>query len=296
VAELFRRYLAGESPNQLAVDLNERGVVPPKSTGVSANRQARRGAPVWQEATIRNLLRNRLLGGFAAYKSERVKACGCASDCSHEWTRSLNLPALVDEATWEAVQRQVAARRGRVLGGRATGGASETFLLLGLLFCGECGERLACRKARQTNTVDRYACQGRRRKGCTMPTIRRTLLDEAIRQHFVSNHVVDTEESVRRERDRLLTLRDDEASLIRDELRQVEAELAEACALRRRAQLDYEAGDLPAKQWARLDDDCERREQHAQAAVERLRSSLARAEGSVARRSARRPSGRRLVG
>jgi hypothetical protein len=149
---------------------------------------------------------------WANYHGAHVKSCSCDSDCSHDGTPSLNLPALVDERTWREVQGQVASRRGRVLGGRATGGVSETFLLLGLLFCGECGERLACRKARQTNSVDRYACQGRRRKGCVMPTLRRELLDDAIRQHFVSKHVVDTEESVRRERDRLLSLRSNEAT------------------------------------------------------------------------------------
>jgi site-specific DNA recombinase len=281
VAELLRRYLAGESPHALAVDLNERGVEPPKSTGVSANRHARRGGPVWQEATIRNLLRNPLLGGWASYRGARVKACSCSGDCSHDWTRSLNLPALVDEQTWEAVQARVASRRGRVLGGRATGGSSETFLLLGLLFCGECGERLACRKARQSNTVDRYVCAGRRRKGCTMPTIRRTLLDEAIRQHFVSEYVVDTEESVRRERERLMGLRSSEADLIRDELEQVRQELGEVRRLQRQAQLDYEAGELTAKPYSRLDAEYDQRITAAEAAQRRLEARRVAIEGAI---------------
>jgi site-specific DNA recombinase len=125
IQELYRRYLAGESPRRIADDFNQRGVVPPQSSGVSANPHARRGGPIWQDAAIRNLLRSPYLAGFAAYKGSRVKACGCVSpeDCDHPWTRSLNLSALVDEQTWEVAQAQVAARRGRVLGGRATGGA-----------------------------------------------------------------------------------------------------------------------------------------------------------------------------
>jgi site-specific DNA recombinase len=281
IAELFRRYLAGESPHQIASDFERRSVEPPKSTGVSANPQARRSAPVWQAATVRNLLRNPLLGGWASYKGERVKSCGCVDECEHPYTRSLNIPALVDEDTWEAAQQQVSARRGRVFGGKANGGASRTFLLLGLLWCQECGERLVCRKARQTNVVDRYVCAGRRRKDCTMPTIPRELLDEAIRSHFVSEHVVDTEASIRAERDRLLALRSSEADLIRDELLQVEEELAKVQRLRRKAQLALDDEDITFQQWSRLDADYDAREQLAEGARSRLRDKLTAAEGSV---------------
>ena len=61
-----------------------------------------------------------------------------------------------------------------------------------------------------------------------MPTIRRTVLDDAVREHFVSEYVVDTEASVRAERDRLMALRSSEADVVRDELRQVREELAKS--------------------------------------------------------------------
>jgi len=152
---------------------------------------------------------------------------------------------------------------------------------MGLLWCAECGERLACRRKRQTNREDRYVCQGRRLWGCRMPTIPRPLLDDALAQHFVSTYVVDTEESVRRERDRLTALRSSEADLGRDELDEVERDLDRILALRRRALADYEASDLAAKQWSRLDDDYDARERHARAAQDRLRSKLAQVEGSI---------------
>ena len=114
-----------------------------------------------------------------------------------------------------------------------------------------------------------------------MPTIRRELLDEAIRMHFVAEHVVDTDESVRRERDRLLSLRSDEAGVVREELRVVEEEIAEVRRLRRQAQLDYQNGDLSAKLYSRLDDEYDAREQHAERARDRLRDRLTQVEGSV---------------
>jgi hypothetical protein len=71
-----------------------------------------------------------------------------------------------------------------------------------------------------------------------------TLLDDAVRKHFVSEYVVDTEASVRAERQRLLDLRSGEADIVRDEVRQVEEDLTKVKALARKVQLDYEAGDL----------------------------------------------------
>jgi site-specific DNA recombinase len=240
IQEIYRRYLADESPHAIAKDLNSRGVDPPKSTGKSANRQARRGEPIWQAATVKNLLRNPILGGFASYHGHRVKKCDCGSleqpegwahcgpdhGADHDWTRSLkgHLPALVDEETWEAAQRQVASRRGRVFGGRRTGGAAKTFLLNGSSSAVSAARTWPAERARQTNVVDRYVCQGRRTHGCTMPTIKRTLLDEALREHAVNHWIIDTEASVRRERDRLLAERDEEAAATSDVVKTVESD------------------------------------------------------------------------
>jgi site-specific DNA recombinase len=289
IREIFGRYLDGDSPHAIVNALNRRGIRPPRSTGVSANPQARRGEPMWQDPGIRSLLRNPLLAGFASYLGHRVKSCGCASpevpddwsDCDHPWTRSLNIPEIVDPSVWTRAQAKIRARANRALGGSGPSGVSETFLLMGLLFCDRCGERLACRRRRQTNRHDKYVCVGRRMVNCDMPTIRRDALDEAVRRHFLVNHVVDTEESVRRERDRLMTLRSSEVALVRDELRQVEAELAEMRGLSRRARTDYEVGELSAKIYSRLDDDYEARKIHAEKARDRLTVRLRQTEQSV---------------
>ncbi len=289
IREIFRRYLDGDSPHAIVTDLNRREIRPPRSTGHSANRQARRGEPMWQDPVVRSLLRNPLLAGFASYHGHRVKACGCAStddpaewaDCDHPWTLSLNLPGIVDPQVWISAQARIESRANRVLGGRAAGGTSETFLLMGLLWCDRCGERLICRRRRQTNRHDKYVCQGRRTHGCDMPTIRRDALDDAVRRHFLRNHVVDTEESVRRERDRLLDLRSSEAALVRDELTEVESELARVLTLARKAQQEYEAGELSAKIYSRLDDEYEQRRLHAEKARDRLRDRLSTVEQSL---------------
>jgi hypothetical protein len=111
-----------------------------------------------------------------------------------------------------------------------------------------------------------------------MDLLDRTLLDEAVRMHFVSEYVVDTEESVRRER--LMGLRSSEGDLIRDELAEVEAELAEVRALSRKAQREYEAGELTAKLYSRLDADYDARITSSEAAQRRLEARRAPVEGS----------------
>jgi site-specific DNA recombinase len=289
IQEIFRCYLDGDSPHEIVNSLNRRQIRPPRSSGVSANPQARRGEPMWQDPAVRSLLRNPLLAGFASYHGHRVKACGCAptddpaewADCDHVWTRSLNIPAIIDPSVWNKAQAKIEARANRVLGGPGPSGVSETFLLMGLLFCDRCGERLACRRRRQTNRHDKYVCVGRRMVNCDMPTIRRDALDEAVRRHFLVNHVVDTEESVRRERDRLMSLRSSEAALIRDELTQVEEEVRNISVLARKAQQEYEEGDLSAKIYSRLDDEYDARRSHAEKARDRLRDRLATVEQSV---------------
>src|SRR6266511_57001 len=289
VAELYRRFLAGESPIQIAVDFNRRGLKTPHANGQCPNvRSARRAAPLFHQSTLRNILRSPLSGGFAAYRDRRIKACPCASmeapdnwaDCPHDWVRSLNLPSLVDEEVWTSAQHELSSRSVRKFGGRGTGGASETFLLLGLLFCARCGERLACRKAHKPGRRDKYVCLGRKRLGCTMPTIYREPVDDALRRHFLMNHVVDTAETIRRRRDELLQQRSDEAALVRDEIAEVETELANTRSLTIKVRRDYEADELSARLYSELTDEYERRIAHGEDARDRLRTHLSTIEGA----------------
>lgn len=291
VAEMFTRYLAGESPGEIAVDLNARGVRPPRSSGYSPSRQgARRAGSIFHQTTVRNILRSPLSGGFATFKDRRVKACPCGTldqphgwaECDHDWVRSLNLPALVDDRTWEAAQARLALRSRQIFGGDGQGGASETFLLMELLFCRRCGERLACRKARKAGATDRYVCRGRRNgRGCDLPTIDRAMLDRAVRDHLVADRIVDSVETLRIERDRLMSIRSSEASLIAQERSYALQRAADARGKAARARRDYENGELAAKLFSELSDDYDREIAEAQTAADRLATRLAEVEDSM---------------
>ncbi|HEV8652150.1 MAG TPA: recombinase zinc beta ribbon domain-containing protein [Actinomycetes bacterium] len=157
-------------------------------------------------------------------------------------------------------------RSGRQGPGNLTGrGTSpETaarFLLSGQVWCDRCGERVGIKSPKPgRRNKDKYRCRGRRMGKCDLPPIDREMLDSAVLDHLRDRHmdVVDVRRTVERERDRLLALRDDEAGVVADELAQVEADLVRVRTLARKAQQEYEVGELSAKLYSRLDAEYER--------------------------------------
>jgi hypothetical protein len=226
-----------------------------------------------------------------------VKGCVCAtldqpetwSDCPHEWVRSVNVPAIVPEELWDEAQQvmRVRSSHGRSGPGNLTGrGTSpETaarFLLSGIVFCERCGERVGVKSPKPgRQNRDKYRCRGRRMGKCDLPPIDREALDSAVLDHLRDRHmnVVDLQATVEGERARLENLRDSEAGVIRDELAQVETDLAEATRLQRRALDDYESGELTAKLFARLDARYDQRRSHAETARDRLKHRLSMIAG-----------------
>lgn len=289
------------SPQQIADWLNERSVAPPRPH--RAHPMKRRAEPMWHQSTIRGLIPNPLLAGWATYKGQRVKACDCASiadaeagrnapaswrawdDCPHPWVESANVPGIVERDLWERAQRVIAARAVKHIGGRGNRGSSDRFLLAGMLWCDECGERIGTRtdQRRGRNIKHRYVCRGRRLGKCELPPIPQDVLDEEVRRSFVTNFVdqVDVQSTIERERARLVALRSSDAMIVRDELDHVEHEVIAARSLIVRAQRDYESGAITPDQWSRLDRDAQGRRDLAEQAADRLRKRLAHAEASI---------------
>jgi len=294
--EILRRYVAGQTPQQIASWLNEAEVPPPRPS--QFHPMKRRGGPEWHQSSVRDLISSPLLVGYVAYRGRRVKGCVCAMldqpeewlSCGHPWVRSVNVPAIVDEALWNEAQRVMRLRAGpgRRGPGNLTGRGTmpETaarFLLSGIVWCDRCGERVGCKSPKPgRQNRDKYRCRGRRMGKCDLPPIDREALDSAVLDHLRDRHmnVVDLQATVEGERARLLTLRDSEAGEVREELATVEADLAEATRLQRRALDDYESGELTAKLFARLDARYDQRRSHAETARDRLRHRLSMIAGA----------------
>jgi site-specific DNA recombinase len=293
VREVFTSYVDGRmSPQQIADMLDARGVPPPFPD--MWNPLKRRGKPTWHQSTIRDLLRNPTLAGFVTHRKHRIKGCSCADFdelttwamwevCDHAWVRSINLSGVIDIELWDRAQETMTARARPHMKGRGHHAGNERFLLAGLLWCGRCGERITTRRAQRANDIDRYICQGRRIGRCDQPRFPKEDVDDAVRRYFIDNFVdsEDVQTTIDRERGRISAARGDEARTIKEEIADVERELGEANAFRRRLQLDYERGSLRADQWSRLDADCASRILQAQDALGRLQARLTTTEAAL---------------
>lgn len=307
VRRIVDDYLRGESPQTIADALTAEGIEPPRA-GVPHPYQ-RQKEPVWHQGSIRHMLANPLIAGFATYKGDRVKGCACASlediaakgerrrvaletwdACEHEWVRSVNVPGVIAPDVWERVARVIEVRKSPAKGRRGNHSGrgrnpdtANLFLLAGLVWCGNCGERIGIRADRRTGEVakDFYRCRGRRiRAQCDLPHIDREELDEAVRMHFVAHFVdsLDVQATIEAQRERHLSIRSDRAAVIRDELSEVEAALAQDREFRDRFTADFHRGAINAEQWGRLDGEYAPRVERAEQAVENLRAKLAEVE------------------
>jgi DNA invertase Pin-like site-specific DNA recombinase len=265
--------------SQVADELNRRGVAPPGEV------QSRRGQGFWRGTTVRRLSTNPLIAGLVNFRGEAVKTCACASleqpaawrSCPHDYVRSTQVPGILDLETWTRLRSLVDLARSHGPGNHSGRGSrpetTDRFLLAGMFFCA-CGERMSV-----VSKVDAYRCIGRRDRTCDMPTLKRAEVDEAVRKVFVRQRCVDVGQTIARWRERIEALRSSEAGTIREELAEAERDHADARALRHKALADYQAGELPARAYARVDEEAEAREAMAQRAKERLRARLAKVEG-----------------
>lgn len=292
VNDIFVAYIdKGWSPQQIADWLIERGIAPPGVERSINHPYKRRAKDAWHDGGIRTLIANPLLAGLAVHKGQRLKDCPCASpgdpdaqavweSCPHEWVSSLNVPPILSVERWEQAQEVLKGRR-RLRGGRGVRSSSAVFLLSGLLWCDECAERIGTRTDRRGR--HRYSCRGRRLGRCDLPHILRDEIDEAVRDSFVSNFVdqLDLHTTISRERERLLSIRNQEASIIASEIAQVDAEKRDAVTALNRISSDYQNARIKPEQFSRLEEELSARIEHANAALERLQKKLAKVEGGL---------------
>lgn len=144
--EIFQRVIAGESCLGIAEDLDARGARSPRG--------------VWDRYTVWRLVRSRhAIGVWSADKVRRLE---------------IAVPAIVDEATWQAAQDRLIEH-----GKRGLRRTRHVYLLEGLAVCGVCGSPIAIRSAtpapRGRVNPAAYVCRRRKlkRRGeprCAAPT------------------------------------------------------------------------------------------------------------------------------
>ncbi len=156
VKRMFREYLEeGEGLRRIAAGLNRDGI------------RTHLGRP-WTPGSVRTVLRNPTYTGL-------YRRLGVAVPAAH--------PALVDRATFHAVQRRMSARRTSRLEQER-----HEYLLAGLLRCGRCGNpMIGERRSTDAGTAISYRCEAATAQGrCRARGQREEVLLEAIREDLAS--------------------------------------------------------------------------------------------------------------
>lgn len=177
-----------------------------------------------------------------------------------------------------------ASKAAQGTGGRGNHDSTSRFLLASLLWHEDgCGEQIGCRAHKPgRRRGDKYRCRGRRHGNCSMPPIDAAALDAAVREHFASRWVLDTQESVRRARDELVAppRRSGEALIVAQQRSYAlqRASDARRKAAEARGALDWGVIDLD--QWGRLDRDYQTQLREAESAAARLTARQAQLESA----------------
>jgi len=228
VREIFQRYAAGQGTRSIAHALNAQGV------------RTKQGCE-WSDFSVTYVLRNPIYTGVLSW--QRIRSRGRRQDPGGEAALlvAADHPPLVDQVTWDLVQRRLAERRRR-----PTRAGSGTYPLTTLARCALCGAPLrgvTQHRYRGGNPIPGrerryYRCTGRERgSGCTLPYLP---------AHAVEGQVLEA----------LSPLAPPEAmeQIVAALLKQPVSDLTARCHdLERRLQRwdrAYEAGDLTHPEWA----------------------------------------------
>jgi len=137
VKRIYERFLAGQSIKIIARDLNADGISTASGTGK------------WSNATVSSILTNEKYKGDAIINKTYIKDCLSKKVMVNNGERvkyyvENNHPAIIDAATFGAVQEEMARRNGKrkvkQIGTKTEQGKySSKYALTELLICGECG-------------------------------------------------------------------------------------------------------------------------------------------------------------
>jgi site-specific DNA recombinase len=162
VLEIFERYLAGETPREIAHSLNERGVLAPRGARWNAstlNGSADRGYGILRNGLYNGLLIwNRVRMDLHPDTGKRVSRI----NSDEEWrSTSVEHLRIVPRELFEAVQRRLDDRSRAQASGTFTRKAKRPFS--GILVCGVCGGGMSIHD--RTGGAIRIRCSTARESG-----------------------------------------------------------------------------------------------------------------------------------
>jgi site-specific DNA recombinase len=179
--DIARRIIAGESANSIVLDMNKRGI----PTSRNAQRIIEGKEPtdaLWAASALLRYLRSPALKGYVLNYPKKGEM-GKPTIVYGRDGLPVRRTAILDDATWEAVQDVIKnAGDGRITGRRS----NAATMLLGVAKCGECGGSLHSDQRTKPGGKRYYGCQNRHYRGCRARVIPMTQLDD-----FVSARILD---------------------------------------------------------------------------------------------------------
>jgi DNA invertase Pin-like site-specific DNA recombinase len=197
---IFREFANGESGRSIAVKLNAEGIETPavyyyKQTGKRATRGD--SCPQWGSSTIMQLLKNQVYIGDMVQGKRKVSSFKTKKRLEinlDDWVIVENThEPLVDDYTWESVQRRIEATRSAPSNHIIkTNSTDEINLFSGIIRCADCGSAMAFNRKIRKNGEEklfyrcsRYANNGR--EFCTTHTVDIEVLESVI-LHDIQHH------------------------------------------------------------------------------------------------------------
>jgi DNA invertase Pin-like site-specific DNA recombinase/predicted RNA-binding Zn-ribbon protein involved in translation (DUF1610 family) len=218
----------------------------------------------WHQGTVRSILANPAIAGLIRDGDELIEA-------RHE--------AIIPRETWDQIQALREARARTHRRGRPSTG--KHLFRKGFLRCGECGEAMVPRTARNRSGTlyECYLCLGRRQDptSCLMPQTPRAEVDAAVYRYFEQVGL-----DVEATREQLIAAVERKRAEVRALCDAAEREAQEADERLARVKRDYTHGELAAAEWRELRADLAPERDAAQAEAERLRKRLCSVEADTA--------------
>ncbi len=164
VRDIFQLFLEGFGLTRIATKLNERGITPPSA--------GKRGCGWWSPGAIREILRReRYRGVYVHGLKDRVRKGGkrraSAGDPSKVIRTEIPEWRIIDEPTWDAVQKLIALKADEAgERGHAAPGPSAKYMLSGLAKHKDCGQAIGVQNTtRAGERVRAYGCAYHHKRG-----------------------------------------------------------------------------------------------------------------------------------
>ena len=184
IREIFRLCMAGFGPTQIARQLEERRIFVPtvhlRNKGINTPARPPENPYAWQARSVADILaKMEYLGNTVNFKTYKksYKSKVKMQNNPEDWLIFKNThKAIIDEATWETVQKiRDGKRRPTRLG--------EMGILSGMMFCADCGAKLYQVRGQGWPREKEYFVCATYRKikgGCTSHQIRNVVVEQLV--------------------------------------------------------------------------------------------------------------------